>query len=287
MVSIEERSTYLYNIKDNHLLNAFQCFLKSENLKGILPDDLNEIDKIYFDAIKAIETNSQGAFDIPYKLISKRLPTKNSNSPFVYNDYLLFVLIVGIIKFNYDQAWIKQIIGIRTKNKSTITFENILKEDFLGKSNSYEVTYSFLKLVNPAKTTKELQDDTYQSIVNNTSLFHDNNDFLIICSLNAYDNIITSRQIVDRSQLDELIRFEARFLKRIEILSYIVYNILLIFVFYSVWKLLSISPTLKNEISDFGLVFTMLGIGLANFLKSVPAMLKKGIVKVFGYFKKI
>jgi hypothetical protein len=234
MVPLENRSTYLQTIEGNAVLLAFNKLLS--NQKATYPQDLNEIDIIYYGIIEAILTNSSSIFDIHYQSISRRAPTRDSISPFVHNDYLIFAVITGVIKFNYSKKWIEQIINIRTRNNTTITFENIIKENYYSKSNSSAVVIAFLNLINKAAVSKQLQDEAYQEITQNISAFDHGNDFISLCFLNTYDSIIISREMIDKKYQNWLLNFEAKFIRRTKVISAILYNLLFIFLIFGIYK---------------------------------------------------
>jgi hypothetical protein len=283
MVSLEQRSTYLQGISENQLLMAFYGLLNKTDQTPRETQDLNETDGIYYAAIKAILHHSAVDFDAPYRLLSKRLPNKNSNAPFIYNDYLIFTIITGVVKFGYDQAWIRQIISIRTKNRISATFESILNVDFYSKAALQEVVCCFLSLVYPDKITKELQNEVYKALIANTVVSGGGNDFLRLCALKTFDEIILSREMIDRKQVDELLGFERLFLKRTDVLSYIFHNIFLALILLLTWWILSKFPDLKSQLSDFGLIVGILGLSFGNLLTGIRKLIKKMIQKSLGY----
>lgn len=283
MVPLEYRSTYLQKIEDNSLLTAFNKLLSKDTI--VQPQDLNEIDTIYYGIIEAIASNSTSNFDIHYKAISRRTPTKDSISPFVHNDYLIFAIIAGIIKFNYSKDWIIQIVGIRTRNSTTITFENIINGNYYSKSNIPAIILAFLSLNSPAAITKELQDDAYQEITHNISVFDQGNDFIALCFLRAYDSIIISREIIDTKQHNWLLNFETKFIGRTKIISAILYNLLLVSLIYSIYKILNRFPEIKQEFADTVTIIGLIGVTITNFTTGIKPAFEKKIQKLFGYSK--
>jgi len=281
MVPLENRSAYLQSIGDNAVLMAFNNLLSKQ--KVIQPQDLNEIDTIYYGIVESISTNSVSSFDIHYKAISRRTPTKDSISPFVHNDYLIFAIIAGISKFNYSKDWITQIVGIRPRNATTITFENIITGNYYSKSNIAAVIIAFLNLNNQATISKELQDDAYQEITQSISVFDQGNDFIALCFLKAYDSIVISREMIDTRQYNWLINFETKFIGRTKVISTILYNLLLISLIFGIYKTLNRFPEIKQGFADAVTIVGLIGITITNFTTSIKPAFEKMIQKLFGY----
>ncbi|WP_316838932.1 hypothetical protein [Pedobacter gandavensis] len=281
MVPLENRSTYLQTIVDNELLMAFDNLLSKQMITQ--PRDLNEINTIYYGIIEAIITNSVNNFDIHYKAISRRTPTRDSISPFVHNDYLIFTVITGIVKFNYNKIWIEQIISIRTRNNTTITFENIIKENYYSKSNIPAVVIAFLNLVDQTAVSKQLQDDAYEEITKNISVFDQGNDFIALCFLKTYDFIIISREMVDTRHHKWLLNFEAKFTQRTKLISTIVYNLLLILLIVSIYKILNHFPEIKQGFADAVTIIGLIGVAITNFTTGIRPAFERIIQKFFGY----
>jgi hypothetical protein len=283
MVPLEQRINYLESIQAKPVLCAFCSFLRKQPYEYAEKETLNETDRIYFDLISAISQQSKNKFDKPYQLITKRLPDKNSNAPFIHNDYLIYVLIIGVLLFKHDRQWITHILSIRSKNAVTQSFQHILAENYYNKLDESQLTYCALLFIDNSRITNELQNSTYDHLTHRPALFSENNDLLILCGLQAYDEIIKSREIGDDASLKRLQHFETLFLKRINIFSNIIYNLLLLTLFYNLWILLTTSSSAKDQINNIGLLFSLAGTGLANLLRFVPRYLTTTLAKILGY----
>ena len=156
--------------------------------KPILKPDvanLKESDEIYYAIVTAIQTHNKILFETYFNKRNKSNPSKESPSPFVNDDFLIFCLIVGIIKFGYDKSWIKNIISLRGRNAFSITFENIIYENIYSTSNLPEIVLMFFKLYNQNLITNDVLTTTYKSIVDNTTLFESKSDFHKLFSIRA------------------------------------------------------------------------------------------------------
>ncbi|NQT65494.1 MAG: hypothetical protein HQ554_04885 [FCB group bacterium] len=143
MVSIENKADYQLRINESPKLAAFNNLLLGKSFVPSLQQNLNESDKIYFGLVSAIHSNNKVVFETHYNKKKRSNPSKDSPTPFVNDDFLIFCLILGVIKFEYDKNWIKNIISIRSRNPITITFENILNENYYSKSNLPEIVLVF------------------------------------------------------------------------------------------------------------------------------------------------
>jgi len=281
MVPLEIRTNYLQQIADNWLLFSFNEFLHRQNYQ--ISNELNEIDSVYLDSINGILNNDEDLFNRAFNIVSRRVPQSGSQSPFVHNDFLIFVLVAGIVKFNIDRLWINQILKLKAKNAITTTFENILIEDFGSKSNNHSVAFCFAYLIRPQEVTKNLQDSTYNEITTNGNLFNDKNDLIKLCSISAFDIIILSRQITDTQRFDSLIQFQTKFLKRVKITAKVIYNILILLVVVGVYKLVGLTPALKERANDIAIVTGILGAGIGNYFSGFSVKIEVVIRKLLGH----
>jgi len=287
MVSLENRSDYSFRINESQKLKAFYDLLLSKSLIKKSDDEISESDQIYFGIISSIISNDIASFKIYYEKKSKSHPSKDSPSPFVYDDCFVFCLIVGISKFSIDKSWIKEIISIRNRNSITITFENILNENYFSKSNQLEVVLMYFHLCNPSLITNELLNDTYQRIIETADLFNGKSDFLIICAIRSYDNIIVRKDSQAGSYLNLLMSFELRFLNRIKYLAWLVRTALLISLIYIIIVLISFFPVIKTFFDTFGTIVTLFGVfGISQLGNIFPFVIKTSnvlLLYAFGY----
>ncbi len=128
MVPLIERATYLETINHQPVLKAFHGLLlgRDDTPSGDISTQ-SETDQIYFGLVRALQKGNRTNFLEAYTRISRRTVTKNSTAPFLHNDYLIFVLVTGILKFQLDQDWIKSVMEYRTKNRSTRIFKHLSK----------------------------------------------------------------------------------------------------------------------------------------------------------------
>lgn len=291
MVSLENRTDYSLRINESQKLTAFNQLLLNKKVITLQNQELNESEEIYFAIVNAIHTNKQSAFEIYFNKKNKSHPSKESPSPFVNDDFLIFCLVVGIAKFGLDKNWIKNIISIRSRNTITITFENILNENYFSKSNISEIVLMFIQLYNPSLITNDLLNDAYRSICENTVLFECKSDFQIVCAIRAYDLIIELKEAPDGSKINLLEQFNSSFLKRVKILAWLIQTFLLITLIYATIILVSNNPMVKVFFDKIGSVLKIFGIiGLSQIGNIFPIFKRKSyefLLVILGYPTKL
>jgi len=100
-------------------------------------------------------------------------------------------------------------------------------------------------------------------------------------SIKAYDSIVLSRQ-GQGSELSRLKKFERTFIARVRIITFVVYNGLLLGGLYVIVKLLGSYPEVKEYADTIGLVVGILGFSLANYFTAAKRHLEKLIRGIGG-----
>jgi len=287
MVSIEDKANYQQRIKESPKLTAFDNLLSREAFSSSANSGINETEEIYFAIVSAIYSNDKATFETHYSKKKKSNPTKESLSPFVNDDFLVFCLIVGIIKFNGDKSWIKNIVSLRSRNAVTITLGNLLTENFYSKDNLPEIVLIFFQLSNQSLINNAFLTTAFKSISKNTALFESKSDFHIICSIRAHDLIIELKEAPDGSEVNLLKTFNAVFLKRIKVLSWIILTAILIAAFYGTSKLISRYSPIKTFFDEIDSVLAVFGIfGLSQIANILPVVRRKSnelMLRSLGY----
>lgn len=291
MVSIDNRVSYMERINESLKLKAFHHFLLGKEIASLSHSNISETDEQFFKLLSALQTNNKTVFEEIYTKKSKSNPTKETPAPFVNDDYLIFCLIIGITKFGIDKTWIKNILSIRNRNIITITFENILNENFASNSNQTEIVLIYLHLYNQSKINNDLLNLAYKSITENTKLFESKNDFQILCSLIAYDLIIYQKEASKGSEITALKKFNHNFSKRIKILSWILQALIFFGFIYGLLRVPNYTPEVIMFIDKYNFVFTLLGVSgftlLGNQIPFIKNKSQKLLMKLFGYPKEL
>jgi len=289
MVSIVDKINYLNRISDSPKLAAFNQLLVGEAIAQSHGNELGETDEIYFEIISAIQSNDKTSFVKYYSKKSKSNPSKESPTPFVNDDFLIFSIILGVSKFNIDKNWIKSIVGIRSRTPITITLDNLIEENCTSTSNLPEIVLMFLQLDNQNLITDDFLNGTFKKINQNTNLFEGRSDFQILCAIHAYNSIILLKEAPKGSEVQLLKSFDTRFVKRTKVLSWVLQAGILVGLLYGLLKLPLYSPEIINAISEYGYIFTIIGaIGftfLGNQIGIIRRISQELIMSLFGYPK--
>jgi len=288
MVPLEDRSYYSLTIDKSPKLMAFNNLLLDKPIAR-QKAELNESEEIYFGILNSIHTNNKTEFENYYSKKSKSNPNKESSPPFVNDDFLIFSLIVGIIKFGLDKKWIKNILHIRNRNPITITLENILNGNYYSKSNLYEVVLTYSDLIDSSLINNDLLNNAYKNILAYADLFNKKSDFQILCALRAYDLIILLKESPNGSEINLLKLFNFKFRKRIKVFSWILQVFFLFSFIYFLFKLPVYSSQTIEFLDKYGYIFTVLGALGFTFLGNQFDFISKNcqelIMRLFGYPK--
>lgn len=291
MVSLENRTDYSLRISESPKLTAFNSLLLNKTITVPNEQDLNESDAIYFGLINAIQMSDRAAFENFYNKKNKSNPSKESPSPFVNDDFLIFCLIIGITKFDLDKSWIKNIISIRSRSASTITFENLLNGNYYSKSNLFEVVLMFFQLNNSTLITADFLNDAFKSITTNNTLFESKSDFQILSALRAYDSIILLKESPDGSEISLLKQFNKTFLTRVKVFAWFIQTAILVIILYAFMKMISINPDMKVLFDKIGSVLKILAlVGLSQLGNLLPVLKSKSyeiLLRLVGYPKEL
>jgi len=286
MVPLEKKQTYLTQALSTPKIKAFYNLLVGISIP-LLDEEMNESDLLFIGIVNSIVSNNRHQFDLQYEKKSRSNPTKDSKTPFVNDDFLIFCLIVGIIKFQLDKTWILNVLGVRTHDKTTITFENIVRENYFSKSNCFEVVLMFFQMKDRGLINDTLVNDTLDSISSNQRIFESRSDFLIICTICAYDLCIKLKIVPDGGEIKLLQEFNVRFLKRMKLVTWIIQLVVMIVFLYVMIRLLSLWPAIKVFFDKYGYVFALMGaLGITFIGNSIPQIKKKSfelILRLFGY----
>jgi hypothetical protein len=292
MVSLEEQLTYSQRIETTPKLSALKNML-SRQVVCFPNEDLqiSDTDTIYYEITTAIQTNDKNKFVEFFNKKNKSNPNKDTPPPFVHDDFLIFSIIIGVVKFDGDRVWIKNVVSTRTKNKTTTTFENILNGNFNHSENIKSIVFMYFQLIDQSKISSDFANETFASINANTQLFQDKNDLIIICTLLSYNRIVELKTLPDSNENKLLKSFETKFTKRIKILAFVIQSIILILMFYGLYEIITIKPEIKSLFDKIGSIIkitALVGISqLGNIFPWLRNLFYKTLLSAFGYPQKL
>jgi hypothetical protein len=284
MVSIEEQFSYNQKIESNVKMSALKDMLSGQSV--VSPNaniQISETDRIYYEITAAIQTNDKDKFLEFFNKKNKSNPNKDNPPPFVHDDFLIFSLIIGIIKFNCDKVWIKNVISIRTKNNITTTFENILNGNFFHSENIKSVIFMFLHSIDQSEISPDFANQTFTSISTNNTLLQDKSDLIIICALLSYNLIIELKTLPDTQRIKLLNTFETKFIKKIKILAWLIQTLIIMLLLYAILMLISAQPDIKNFLDKFGSVLSFVSLFGISQIGNVSKWIKDQFIKLLFY----
>jgi hypothetical protein len=292
MVSLEEQLTYSQRIETTPKLSALKNMLSGQVIcfpNGDL--QISDTDKIYYEITTAIQTNDKNRFVEFFNKKNKSNPSKDTPQPFVHDDFLIFSLIIGIVKFDCDRVWIKNVISTRTKNKITTTFENILNGDFNHSENIKSIVFMYFHLIDQSEISADIANETFTSINSSNQLFQNQNDFITICAILSYNRIIELKTLPDNSDYQLLKLFETKFTKRIKILAWFIQTIILAFLVFVIYEVISAKPEIKilfDKVGSILKVTALIGISqLGNISPWIKKWFYQILLSAFGYPHKL
>lgn len=280
MVSIEERISYLNKIQQ---IPKIKMFFDLLNGKGCVTKIVN-VDVAYTGFIDSISNNNEQKFKEFYNDFSRK--KTSVESLWINDDFLIFVLILGIIRYKIDRTWIKGAISARTTQKSehlsiNKTFSNILDDNFQSNDNLYEIIIVLQDFLNLAISTEHL-DSLYNRISNNIDLYSSQNDFLVCLSMKAMDIIIISKGLPDNKEIANMRDFVALFQNRVTRISKVIYILILFGIIILMFFFWEKYEGLFNVVS---IVFGLLGVGLLTFIKWIQEKINEFLLSSLGYSK--
>lgn len=287
MVSLIERNSYVSDLKRNTKFNQFISFVNCLSVEGIDYDI--EIDRLFNNTLISIKEENKQLFHQVYSQISERQPNKNST--ILHEDLLLFALIVGLIKFKSDSDWLIRAIQSResSEKEGTLiknTFISILNGNYKNKENLFQVIIVIENLLDFQLISWEEKSDFYAKITSDKLALY-KSDFLNIISLRAFDIVLIEGDKSDRSNFAFLSSFEKKFLNRTNIISNIIYFIMVIAVATALIKF-SVNPKYKDIIDKIFPISGAIGISILSLIsrKKLIPFFEDGIKLLFGYKKK-
>ncbi|MBR9859793.1 hypothetical protein GYB22_03410 [bacterium] len=285
MVSLIDHIGYLKEYEDKPKIKSFIELINGRTIVAT-SDPTNEMDKIYSKMIIALSSNSKKDFISAYEDFTRRKPSEES--PWLYNDFLVFVILIGIVKYFLKRNWIEGVLSLRSNSNTDFqainqTLKNVLSGNLTNTDNLHEIVIVYLDILNQPQLSRELLDTTYLKLSNQSDLLEKHNDFLAVMSLRAYDVIITTKDTPDAIEVKNLRNFKVDFEKRVSIIGDVIYFsilttlVVLIFIFYTR------SQDFKDFINDLGAVFSIIGIALLTGIQLVRKWIKRLIKALFGF----
>lgn len=264
MVSLIERGMYLNQFGENPKVLAFLGFLFPGNgdMKN-QEDSVIDVDTTFLSLINSIMMEDKTSFMDEYKRISQRTP--NSQTPFVNDDYLLFIIAIGVDKFKVNPTWFESVLEVRKCVTEecliiTKTFQNIVCKNYNSLDNNFSIVTVAQSFLGTSLISNNNKKVCYSSIVSKRFPKYDS-AFLNILDLKAYDILIEEQLLNESSDLFLLKAREEFAQKRIVQIANGTYIFLYIFWVGLVYYIYYTFPVFQNFIQSSESIFGFLGFG--------------------------
>jgi len=290
MVSIVERNSYLSELRNNSKFELFFSLIFSNPPKSDF-EATAEVDKVYRNVINSIRDNDKNKFVTWYEKISVRQP--NEFSPFTNDNLLLFVLIVGALKFNQNSDWIKNILEIRKntdneKRQVTTTFKNIMSGNFKSSDNAFQIVFVIQELIGKELITWSEKKHLYSQLATLGFPLY-KSELLNVVSIKSFDSIVLEGDKSDASHYSLLKEFEIKFNTRTRIIGQILHAMSIIGIYGGIIYLYFSHLPFQNLIKPVLPLMNLLGFGGFSamiFFKERIGLFYENLIKKFWGYKK-
>ncbi len=288
MVSLEQNLSYRQKLTYKPIVNNFIEFIEGREISS---GNFSQLDKVLFNLIKTYRANDKRKFQNEYIELSRREPS--SNSPYAYNDFLIFVLICGTKKFELNQDWIREVLDIRNCSDdecklTTLTFKNLLSENYTSTNNHFPTIVTFQHILEISLLENDLLNITYLKIVQGV-FPRFNLDFLNLVVLRAFDLIVLRKEILGEGEMSHLKSFEKRFTSKVTLISKFAHWIFTLGIYCIVIYLYFTNQVFQNFIKHHSGFFNLMGlgglIGMYAFGERLRNLNEQIIKKFWGYTK--
>lgn len=282
------RSEYLNQINDNWKIKTFHEFVNEKRIELNSNAIDNSTDDIFLTFVKSVADSNSSIFKIKYLEFSRRKPS--DESPWLFDDFLLFVIIIGIIKFKIDKSWILEVIEKRSSKNSefyqiNMTFLNLLKENYKSKDNLFEMVYVFQEIINFPINPIEEFNLLYERLVSDNSFINTRNDFLKIIRMRAIDIIILNKELPNSQEVTNLKLFKKIFTNRVNIISRTINVLLIAGLILWIYYFQGVSQSNQDFINVISAISGILGLSLLVFMNWISSQIKSLIFAILGFSK--
>lgn len=282
MVSLSDKITIEKSLRESPKAFALFSYLNGTEI-NIPNSEYSETDRIYYSMLDSLIKNKDNSFKQTYEGLSQRKVLKEQ--PIIYDNYLLFVLINGVIKFGLNSDWIRFVINLRdTLNEPeksiTTAFINLLNRNYLSTEGIVGIILAALIKQEEKELNTTIIKNSFQS---NRNIIQYLEKDLFITSIYLFTNdyIISISISEEGIQLRE---FEAIFLKRVALIQNVIYVLILSLLVVIWFYLISRYPQVKELANNLGILLQIIGVGLLAFgLNKIKSLFGKLIKIFFGY----
>lgn len=274
---------HIKQIEANWKTKLFNDFIQEKPINlEINPEDN------FVRIIKATTKDTKTDFEKFYSEFSERKPSEES--PWLHDNFFIFTLIVGIVKYNIEKEWLEKVFELRESRNKEIaqintTFKNLINKNYSSKDNLFEIVFAFQELINIPISPSDEINDLYYKLSSDFSLLNIRDDFLKIIRLRVVDLIVLQKELPNTVEIKALKDFKNTFLKRIDFISKAIYAVLVIGLVVGIYIYQSKNKTNQDLVNTINTISGLLGVGLLIFIKRLSKWLRLLILVILGYNK--
>ncbi len=287
MVSLITRSQYIQQIEADEYSMALASFLFGSKLSedSKTSSNANDISRKIFYALQA---NDHFLFSKLYEEISRRKPNKESE--WIFNDILLFAIILGVFKFKSNKEWIKNVLKIRFENSKedsriiTQTFIDVLEENLINKNNHQALMLVMKHFLDLPINDENILNTIYEELIHKEFPYSKASFVNLIC-IKATDIIFLSKGLIDLQRQKAIDEFIEKFNKRISLFSALLWGFLfaaiLLISVYCAFFYINATPEQAEELTRVLTILPFVGFSGLN----IPIFIYRA--KIISFFKGI
>ncbi len=294
MVSLTDRSQYLQQFGSDRYAQAFIDFLMGNEVSSEGSSSGETAYDLSILAFRAIQANDQEGFIDAYNRMSGRRPKPDSD--WLYNDLLLFALVIGTVKFGSDAGWLRDALRTRIENTAgesqliARTLVDALNGNFESTNNHGPLLIVIKHAVNLPLGLPQRINSIYRQLTERSFPPHESS-FLNAVSLRAVDAIVLSKELGDLERHLATDRFLDSFNDRIQQIAYVLYVLLVVAVtagtLYFSHRYLNTPKQEQGTFESILALWPFLGVpglfGLLGKRQQIEAWLKRQLLKFFAY----
>jgi len=293
MVHIEIQYEYLKKIRQSPEISPLIDIIINESKSAVFQNNNSNAFSVAYDLFVCVQNNRRDKAIEIYDSFSKRHPSKET--PWVYNEFVLFSLICAINKFNLDKKWLESVLDLQgqsTDEERRIilsSFRNILAGNFNVKQDFHQISLVCQHYIG----LQNYQVDRIDKMIKNLWLkdfpFH-SSDFLNVISLKAIQIAFDSKGLLSPQEFQDSKVFVNKFVKRTEIIGKVIVWLVLLSVFSILvavgWHYYNSqdNKSVWSRIMNFATGTLGVGvIAIFTLRKKIEGIVIKFIRVIFGY----
>jgi hypothetical protein len=294
MVSLADRSQYLQQFGSDHYAQAFVDFLLGNGISSDAPFSGETAYDLSISALCAIQDNDRARFHEVYERISGRKPKPDSD--WLYNDLLMFALVVGAVQFSSDASWLTDALRTRVENTEgesqliARTLLDAINGNFESTNNHGPLLIVIKHAVNVPLGSPQRINSIYCQLTESTFPLYESG-FLNAVSLRAVDVIVLSKELGNLERRLATDDFLGSFTTRIQEIASVMYILLVIAVLsgtlYFSNRYLNAPKTEQGTFESVLALWPFLGVpglfGLLGKRQHIEAWLKRQLFSFFRY----